>query len=98
MKKLNSIEKVRQQIDLIDSDILDLIVKRHALVIEAVKLKRRDQIIDKTRIKKIIRSLKEVAKKKGLPPYLVETVWMEMINGFIKFEEESFDEIHNNKN
>ena len=64
MKKLNSIEKVRQQIDLIDSDILDLIVKRHALVIEAVKLKRRDQIIDKTRIKKIIRSLKEVAKKK----------------------------------
>ena len=98
MSKFDSIDKVRKQIDKIDVEILELIVKRQTLVVEAVKHKTREQIVDKKRIKKILISLKKIAQKKGLPPYIVENVWLEMINGFIKFEEEFFDQIQNKNN
>ena len=45
MKKFNSIEEIRKEIDKIDSRILELISDRKELVVEVVKLKSRNQII-----------------------------------------------------
>ena len=54
MKKFDSLEDIRKQIDKIDLRILDLISERKDLVTEVVKLKRRDQIVDKKRIELIL--------------------------------------------
>ena len=50
MKKFESLEELRKNIDELDLKILDLIEERKDLVTEVVKLKRRDQIVDQKRI------------------------------------------------
>lgn len=94
MKKFNSIEEIRKEIDKIDSRILELISDRKELVVEVVKLKSRNQIIDRKRIKTILEKLEIAAEKKKLPKGLVRSIWTLMIQGFIKYEEKIFDEIN----
>ena len=50
MKKFNTIEEIRNEIDKLDLKIVELISQRKDLVSEVVKLKRKDQIIDQERI------------------------------------------------
>ena len=94
MKKFESLEDLRKNIDEIDLKILDLIEKRKDLVTEVVKLKKRDQIVDQKRIEFILNKLKVEASKRGLAIEFVEEIWTLMIENFIKYEEKIFDEIH----
>ena len=94
MKKFESLEELRKNIDEIDLKILDLIEKRKDLVTEVVKLKKRDQIVDQKRIEFILNKLKVEASKRGLAIEFIEEIWTLMINNFIKYEEKIFDEIH----
>ena len=94
MKKFDSLEDIRKQIDKIDLRILDLISERKDLVTEVVKLKRRDQIVDKKRIEFILKKLNSEAKKRSLPSEFIEEIWNLMIKNFINYEEQIFDEIH----
>ena len=93
-KKFSNIKEVRNSIDKIDEEILDLISKRKELVVEAVKQKNRDQIVDQVRINNMIDKLKQEGDKKGLPGNLVEKLWLTMIEEFILYEEVIFDEVH----
>ena len=94
MKKFESLEELRKNIDELDLKILDLIEKRKDLVTEVVKLKRRDQIVDQKRIEFILNKLKVEASKRGLAVEFIKEVWSLMIRNFIKYEEKIFDEIH----
>ena len=94
MKKFDSLEDIRKQIDKIDLRILDLISDRKDLVTEVVKLKRRDQIVDKKRIESILKKLNNEAKKRSLPSEFIEEIWNLMIKNFINYEEKIFDEVH----
>ena len=94
MKKFSSIEEIREEIDEIDIQILDLIFNRKKLVTEVVKLKKRNQIIDTKRIEDILARLRKEASKRDLPEEFVEEVWKLMIKTFIAYEEKIFDEIH----
>ena len=94
MKKFETINEVRELIDSIDEKILNLIAERKNLVIEAVKLKSKDQIVDSERIKKIIQKLSKQAVEKKLPDGLVEKLWNTMIQEFIDYETKIYDEIH----
>ena len=94
MKKFDSLEDIRKQIDKIDLRILDLISERKDLVTEVVKLKRRDQIVDKKRIESILKKLNNEAKKRSLPSEFIEEIWNLMIKNFINYEEKIFDEVH----
>ena len=94
MKKFESLEDLRKNIDEIDLKILDLIEKRKDLVTEVVKLKKRDQIVDQKRIEFILNKLKVEASKRGLAIEFIERIWTLMIENFIKYEEKIFDEIH----
>ena len=91
MRKFKNLEEIRVEIDKIDLKILELISKRKDLVTEVVKLKERDQIVDKKRIEEILRNLDLESEKKGLPKKLVQDLWKMMIKAFIKYEEEIFD-------
>lgn len=93
-KKYKSIDEVRSIIDNVDSEIIDLISKRKKLVIEAVKHKTRDQIIDRERIELIIRKLREKSELCSISPDLIEKIWRIMIDDFIEFEKENYDKIH----
>ena len=94
MKKSDSLEDIRKQIDKIDLRILDLISERKDLLTEVVKLKRRDQIVDKKRIELILKKLNNEAKKRSLPSEFIEEIWNLMIKNFINYEEKIFDEVH----
>ena len=97
MKKFESLEELRKDIDEIDLKILDLIQKRKDLVTEVVKLKKRDQIVDQKRIEFILNKLRKEALSRGLAGEFIEEIWTLMIKNFIKYEEKIFDEIHKNK-
>ena len=64
------------------------------MVTEVVKLKRRDQIVDKKRIESILKKLNNEAKKRSLPSEFIEEIWNLMIKNFINYEEKIFDEVH----
>ena len=64
MKKFNTIEEIRDEIDNLDLKIIELISQRKDLVFEVVKLKRKDQIVDQKRIDSILKRLNIEAKKK----------------------------------
>lgn len=91
MDKTENIKRIREQIDLIDLEMLNLLSKRKDLVTEIVKFKSRDQIIDKKRIKLILDKLDLEAKKRGIPENLVRKLWEEMIKSFISYEEDIFE-------
>ena len=94
MKKYNSIQDIRDEIDKIDLKIIDLISDRKDLVYEVVKLKNKDQIIDQERINFILSKLNKEAKKRGIPQQLVEKIWKIMITSFIDYEKEIYDSVH----
>ena len=94
MKKFKTINEVRELIDLIDDKIINLIAERKNLVFEAVKLKSKDQIVDSKRIEEIIRKLSKQAGEKKLPDGLVEKLWNTMIQEFIEYEKEIYDDVH----
>ena len=60
MKKYNSIQDIRDEIDKIDLEIIDLISDRKDLVDEVVKLKKKDQIVDQERIDFILNKLLDI--------------------------------------
>ncbi|MFL2675263.1 MAG: chorismate mutase [alpha proteobacterium MED-G10] len=94
MKKYNSIQDIRDAIDKIDLEIIDLISDRKDLVDEVVKLKKKDQIVDQERIDFILNKLNHEAKKRGIPEQLVEKIWGIMIKTFIEYETKVYDSVH----
>ena len=94
MKNFKTINQVRNSIDKIDSKLLELIYKRKLLVEEAVRLKKKNQIVDKKRIQEILNELDSESQKKNLPEGLIVKIWKTMINGFIKYEREIYDKVH----
>jgi len=94
MKKYNSIQDIRDEIDKIDLEIIDLISDRKDLVDEVVKLKKKDQIVDQERIDFILNKLNREAKKRGIPEQLVEKIWSIMIKTFIEYETKVYDSVH----
>ena len=94
MKKYNSIQDIRDEIDKIDLEIIDLISERKDLVDEVIKLKKKDQIVDQERIDFILNKLNHEAKKRGIPEQLVEKIWSIMIKTFIEYETKVYDSVH----
>jgi len=91
MDKKENIKRIREKIDQIDLEILNLLSKRKNLVTDIVKFKNRDQIVDQERIKLILDRLDLEAKKRGIPESLVRNLWEGMIKSFISYEEDIFD-------
>ena len=94
MKKFNTIEEIRDEIDNLDLKIIELISQRKDLVFEVVKLKRKDQIVDQKRIDSILKRLNIEAKKRGIPESMIENLWKIMIKSFIEYEQEIYDQVH----
>ncbi len=83
-----SLDELRHEIDNVDTQIIELISKRFGFVKEVVKYKKhdRDSIIAKDRYNAVIKKRREWASQKGLDPTVIEKMYREMMDYFIREE------------
>ncbi len=87
-KKLN---KLRKKLDKLDNSFIRLIKKRTLLVTQVLQLKEyKNQIIDKKRIKKILKEIRKKSIKNNIDPKITNRIWKNMIWSYINFEKRKF--------
>ena len=88
-KDCADMEQVREEIDRIDTALVDLIGERFTYVDRAWQLKQSPaEARVPWRIQQVITKVRARAAEKGLPPQLTEALWRQMIGWFIQYEEE----------
>ena len=89
--KNNSIIKVRKKLDLLDNKFLNLIKRRSVLVNKILKQKTsKNQIVDKKRIKAILKSIRKKSLIKKIDKNLAEKIWKSIIKETINYEFKNF--------
>ena len=89
--KRKKLSKIRLELDKLDNDLIKIIKKRTNLVKKVLALKeKRNQIIDQTRIKKILKDIKNKSLKNNIDPKITNRIWKNMIWSYIDFEKRNF--------
>ena len=89
--KNNNIIKLRKKLDLLDNKFLNLIKKRSILVEKVLKQKTsKNQIIDRKRIKTILKDIKKKSLIKKIDKNLTERIWKAIIKESINYEFKNF--------
>ena len=85
--KCSSLEEVRENIDRIDDNIIQLIAERTEYVRQAAAFKKSESDVRAAdRVEAVIAKVRGKAQKYGASPDIAETVYRNMINGFINME------------
>jgi len=96
IKKCNSLEEVREAIDLIDNQIVELIAKRNAYIRELAKFKNSiDEIKAKDRIDDVINRMRARAIELDLSPNLINDLYIRMIDAMVDTEVAEFQNAKN---
>ncbi|MDC1158531.1 chorismate mutase [Pelagibacteraceae bacterium] len=83
--------KIRNKLDKLDNNLLDIIKKRSKLVDLVIKNKKyKKDIIDNKRIKIILKNISNKSKKKKIDPLITDKIWRSMIRAFIDYEYRNF--------
>ena len=86
-----NIIKIRKKLDQLDNKLLNIIKKRTYLVKKILSNKTsKKQIVDKKRIKIILKNIKSKSKKQNIDIKLTKMIWSGMIKGYIDFERRKF--------
>ena len=86
-----NIIKIRKKLDNLDNIFLNLIKQRVILVEEVLKNKKyKKEIVDKKRIKTILKNIVKKTKQKKIDPKITIKIWKTMIKSFIDFEYRNF--------
>lgn len=86
-EKCESLEQVREHIDQLDQQLIDLIATRQFYVDQAVRFKRTTEDAQSPeRVQQVIDKVRQKAFDVGTDPDLVETIYREMIQHFIQRE------------
>ena len=89
--KNNNIIKLRKKLDLLDNKFLNLIKKRSILVDKILKQKTsKNQIIDRKRIKTILKNIRKKSLIKKIDKNLTERIWKAIIKESINYEFKNF--------
>ena len=89
--KRKKLSKIRFELDQLDNSLIKLIKKRTNLVKKVLALKdKKNQIIDKKRIKKILNNIKKKSLKNNIDPKITNRIWKNMIWAYIDFEKRNF--------
>ena len=87
-KKLN---KIRSQLDKLDNSLIKIIKKRTTLVKKVLAIKEyKKEIVDKKRINKILKSIKNKSIKNKIDTKITRRIWINMIYAYIDFEKRNF--------
>ena len=83
--------KLRKELDKLDISLINIIKRRSIIVNDVLKLKDlKNQIIDKKRIKEILKQIKQKSIKKNIDPKITNRIWKHMIMSYIDFEKRNF--------
>ncbi len=85
---MDELQKLRQEIDAVDSEILSLIAKRLGIVKKIGEYKKRNKIpvIDTSREHLLLESLRKKSKEYGLDFRLMESIWKLLFQASYKKE------------
>ena len=85
------LEIIRLKLDKLDNKLLFLIKSRSNLVNEVLKLKKyKKEIVDKKRIKIILKKVKNKSRKLNIDPKITNRIWKNMIWSYIDYERRNF--------
>lgn len=91
MKKCNSLEEVRLEIDLVDDQLVDLIAQRSHLVKQAASFKNSmEEVKADKRIEFILQKVRNDAIKKGISPNMISDLFKIMIDEMVETEISEF--------
>ena len=87
-KKLNI---ARKKVDQLDKQIFILLKKRTQIVKYMLRLKKyKYQIVDRKRIKTILRNIKNKSIQNKIDPKITNRIWKNMIWSYIDYEKRNF--------
>ena len=87
----NKLKKLRKSLDKLDNSFIKLIKKRTYIVKQVLKLKeRKNQIVDKKRIKFILNQIRKKSIKNNIDPKITKRIWKNMILSYIDYERRNF--------
>ena len=91
MKKCNSLEEVRQEIDKLDDKLVDLISDRSHLIRQAASFKNSvDEVKAKDRIEFILQKVRHAAIESGVSPNMISELFTIMIDEMVETEISEF--------
>ena len=86
-----NIINIRKKLDKLDNQFLNIIKKRTLLVDQVLKNKQfKKDIIDKKRIKIIIKNIAKKSKNRKIDPRITQKIWKAMIRSYIEYEYRNF--------
>ncbi len=86
-----NIINVRKKLDKLDNLFLELIKKSTFLVNQVLRNKKfKKDIVDKKRIKVILRNITKKSRNKKIDPKITNKIWKAMINAYIDYEYRNF--------
>ena len=89
--KKKKLSKIRLQLDKLDNSLIKIIKKRTNLVKKVLALKeKKNQIVDKKRIKAILKNIKNKSIKNDIDPKITNKIWKNMISAYIDYEKRNF--------
>ena len=87
-----NILKIRKELDKLDNTLLEIIKKRTKLVDKVIQNKKfKKDIIDKKRIKIILKNISKKSNRKKIDPLITKKIWKSMISAFIEYEFRNFN-------
>jgi len=96
IKKCNSLEEARKEIDKIDDLIVDLIAARNAYIRQIAHFKNSiDEIKAKDRIDDVINRMRSRAIELDLSPNLINDLYIRMIDAMVDTEVAEFQNAKN---
>ena len=91
LSKKRNIIKIRKKLDLLDNKLLNLVKKRTIFVKNILQNKSsKNQIVDRKRIKIVLKNIKKKSLKKNIDVKLTQMIWKAMIRAYIDFEYRKF--------
>ena len=91
MTKKNIIN-IRKKLDKLDNKLLSLIKIRTHYVDQVLKNKKfKKDIVDKKRIKVILKNISKKSKRKKIDYLITKRIWSSMIKAYIDYEYRNFD-------
>ena len=86
-----NILRIRKKLDKLDVSFLKLIKRRTFLVNQVLKNKKyKKEIVDRKRIKIILKNIINKSKENKIDPKITTTIWKSMIKAFIDYEYRNF--------
>ena len=87
MKECNSLEEVRNEVDKLDDQIIELIAKRNAYIHQAVKFKQSvEEVKAEERVSEVLQRVRHKALELGMSPNMMVKLYTTMINEMVESE------------